>query len=350
MPASPEAPETSERVDAVVIGAGPVGLACAIELKAVGLSVIVVEKGALVNSFLGYPTGMELFSTPDLLEIGGYPLSTSRYKPLREEAIDYYRRVAAAEALDIRLYTRVLAVGGEKGAYTVRVRAERSEASDKPAGAADFPGQDVECLRSGAVIVSTGFFDLPNLIGVPGEHLPKVTHYYKEPYAYSRQRVLVVGAKNSAAKAALQCMRNGADVTMVVRGSEISDRVKYWLRPDLVNRIADGSITAFFDSEVEEIGLEHALLKTPKGPVRLPNDFVLAMTGYQPDYRFLTDLGIHIRDDAARTPLFDAKTFETNRAGVYLAGTVCGGLRTGRWFIENGRFHAASIAAHLASR
>jgi bacillithiol disulfide reductase len=346
---SPESPEPAERADAVVIGAGPVGLACAIELRAVGLSVVVVEKGALVNSFLGYPTSMELFSTPDRLEIGGHPLSTSRYKPLREEAIDYYRRVAAAEALDIRLYTRVLDVGGEKGAFVVRVRAQRGEASDgKPPTIGD-ADERVECIECSTVIVSTGFFDIPNLMGVPGEDLPKVTHYYKEPYAYSRQRVLVVGAKNSAAKAALQCMRNGAEVTMVVRRSEVSDRVKYWLRPDLVNRIADGSIKAFFDSEVEEIGTDHVMLKTPKGPVRLPNDFVLAMTGYQPDYPFLSELGIQIQNDAARTPVFDPKTFETNRPGVYMAGTICGGLRTGRWFIENGRFHAASIAAHLAS-
>ncbi|MBO6575409.1 MAG: YpdA family putative bacillithiol disulfide reductase [Rhodothermales bacterium] len=315
----------------IVVGAGPVGLACAIALKRADLACVVVEKGALVNSLTGYPTNMEFFSTPDLLEIGGHPFPTNRYKPLREEAIDYYRRVAQSEDLDTRLYTRVESVDGHPGAFEVSVVSR-----DGP-----------QVLPARAVIVATGFFDVPNLMGVPGEQLEKVTHYYKEPYRYSGQDVLVVGAKNSAAKAALQCHRNGARVTMVVRGPQISDRVKYWLRPDLVNRIAEGAIKAHFNSVVQAIRAREVDIQTPDGPLTLANDFVLAMTGYRPDYTFLEHLGVKAGDDAHRTPQYDPETFETNRPGIYLAGTVCGGLRTGRWFIENGRFHAEAIVRHL---
>jgi bacillithiol disulfide reductase len=320
--------------DAVVIGAGPVGLACAIELKRVGLSATVVEKGALVNSLIGYPTNMELFSTPDRLEIGGHPFTTSRYKPLREETMDYYRGVAAAEALSLRLYTRVLSVRGHTGRMEVEIRHEKTGEMGR-----------IEARR---VIVATGFYDIPNLLGIPGEDLPKVTHYYKEPYAYVGQKVAVIGAKNSAAKVALQCLRNGAEVTMVVRESEISDRVKYWIRPDLLNRIRNGSIKAHFNATVRSIDERSITIDGPSGIESIPNDFVLAMTGYRPDYSFLETIGIGIGDDAARTPKYDPDTFQTNRAGVYLAGTVCGGLRTGLWFIENGRRHAEIIAAHIS--
>lgn len=344
--------------DVVVIGAGPVGLACAIAAKRAGLSVSVIERGGLVNSLIGYPTNMEFFSTPDLLEIGDHPFATSRYKPLREEAIDYYRRVAEADELDIRLYTEVTGVDGARGSFRVRTTSLRGATS----GYIDARGhgrktgphtgdraepRETQTVNATAVIVATGFFDVPNVLGVPGEDLPKVTHYYKEPYGYTGGRVLVVGAKNSAAKAALQCRRNGAEVTMVVRGSEISDRVKYWLKPDLENRIAEGAIRAYFNTTVVKISPDAVTLRTPEGQMDIENDFVLAMTGYRPDYRFLTQLGIGTENDEARTPSFDPETFETNRPGVYLAGTVCGGLRTGRWFIENGRFHAECIVKHL---
>ncbi len=314
--------------DVVVIGAGPVGLACGIEARRQGLDALIIDKGALINSFLGYPTNLEFFSTPELMEIGGHPFSTLRYKPLREEALDYYRRVAQAEQLAVRLYERVLRVDGEDGAFTV--------VTEKDAYA---------CRK---VVASIGFFDLPNLLGVPGEDLPKVTHYYREPYAYARQKVAVIGAKNSAAKVALECYRHGADVTLIHRGSGLSDRVKYWIKPDLENRIREGSIRAYFNTKVAAIEPARLLLETPQGRLELPNDWVVAMTGYRPDYAFLQTLGIAIEDDEARTPAYDSETFETNRAGLYLAGTVCGGLRTGRWFIENGRFHAGQIMRHIA--
>ncbi|GAA4002643.1 YpdA family putative bacillithiol disulfide reductase [Hymenobacter fastidiosus] len=314
--------------DAVVIGAGPVGLACALEAQRRGLRVCVVDKGALVNSLVGYPTNMEFFSTPELLEIGGYPFPTAHYKPLREDALDYYRRVAVGENLTLRLYERVLALEGGPGAYEVVTEKGR--------------------LGCRYVIVATGFFDVPNRLNVPGEELPHVSYYYKEPYAHVGQDVVVVGAKNSAAKAALQLVRAGARVTLLVRGAAISESVKYWIRPDLINRIAEGRIRALFNTTIQRIDAEAVQVLTPDGPLTVPAHFVYALTGYHPDYRLLTALGIDTRPDAAHTPWHNEETFETNRPGVYVAGTVCGGLNTSRWFIENGRYHAAVIAAHLA--
>lgn len=316
--------------DVLVIGAGPVGLACGIEAKRQGLDALIVDKGSLVNSIVGYPARMEFFSTPDLIEIGGYPFPTQAYKPSREEAVEYYRGVAAQEKLNIRLYERVLGVSGDPGDFSV--------ATDKGKYAA----------RN--VVVAIGFFDQPNLLGVPGEDLPKVTHYYREPYPYVRQKVAVIGARNSAAKAALDCYRHGAEVTLIVRSAKISDKVKYWIKPDLENRIKEGSIRAHFGTVVEEIRPSSLVLRTWKGTMEIENDWVLAMTGYRPDYGFLEALQLDIRDDPYRTPIYDETTFETSRRGIYLAGTVCGGLRTGRWFIENGRFHARQIAAHIARR
>jgi thioredoxin reductase (NADPH) len=314
--------------DVVVIGAGPVGLACAIEARREGLQARIIEKGSLVNSIVGYPARMEFFSTPELIEIGGYPFPIQNYKPTREEAVEYYRGVAGQERLDIQLYERVRAVTGAAGDFTVT--------TDK--------GEH----RARAVVVAIGFFDQPNRLNVTGEELPKVTHYYREPYAYVRQKVAIIGARNSAAKAALDCYRHGAEVTLVVRSGEISEKVKYWIKPDLENRIKEGSIRAYFNTTVEEITAASIVLRTPGGRVEIDNDWVLAMIGYRPDYTFLESLEIDIANDAYRTPVYDATTFETSRRGIYLAGTVCGGLQTGRWFIENGRFHARQIAKHIA--
>lgn len=314
--------------DVLVIGAGPVGLACAIEARRHGLSALVIEKGALVNSIVGYPPNMEFFSTPELIEIGGYPFPIKGYKPTREEAIEYYRGVAQREGLELRLYERVRAVEGTAGAFTV--------VTDK----GSHPAR--------AVVVVTGFFDRPNLLNVPGEALPKVTHYYGEPFPYIRQKVAVIGAKNSAAKAALDCYRHGAEVSLIVRSPSLSDSIKYWIRPDLENRIKEGSVRAYFDTQVVEIRETSLRLRTPEGEREIDNDWVLAMTGYQPDFAFLESLGVTFAADDARTPIYDETTFQTDRPGLYIAGTVCGGYRTNRWFIENGRFHAQQIARHIA--
>jgi thioredoxin reductase (NADPH) len=314
--------------DVIVIGAGPVGLACAIEATREKLTARIIDKGSLVNSIVGYPAQMEFFSTPELIEIGGYPFPVKGYKPTREEAVEYYRGVAQRESLDVRLYERVVEIRGSRGEFTVVTN--RGE------------------HRSRHVVVSIGFFDRPNLMNVPGEHLAKVTHYYREPYPYVRQKVAVIGAKNSSAKAALDCYRHGAAVTLIVRGAALSDKIKYWIRPDLENRIKDGSIRAFYSTTVEEIRESSLVIRTPDGVQELPNDWVLALTGYHPDYEFLEQLGIRFANDPYRTPIFDEATFETTRPGVYLAGTVCGGYQTSRWFIENGRFHARQIAKHIA--
>ncbi|MBD2723571.1 YpdA family putative bacillithiol disulfide reductase [Hymenobacter armeniacus] len=316
-------------LDVLIIGAGPVGLACALEAQRKGLRVTIVEKGALVNSIIGYPTNMEFFSTPELLEIGGYPFPVSHYKPLREDALDYYQRVARSENIPLRLYERVLSLRGEQGNFTVT--------TDK--------GE----IQTRNVIVATGFYDLPNPLDVPGEDLPHVKHYYKEPYEHVGQHVVVIGAKNSSAKAALQLTRAGAQVTLVVRGPEVSPSVKYWIRPDLVNRIAEGRITAHFNTCVTAITPEAVEVRTPDGPLTIPAQFVYALTGYHPDEALLGRLGVEPDpQDEARAPLFDPATHETTQPGVFVAGTVCGGRATSRWFIENGRHHAQLIAAHLA--
>ena len=314
--------------DVGVIGAGPVGLACAIELRRRGLTARVFDQGTLANSIVGYPTNMEFFSTPDLIEIGGYPFPVQGYKPTREDALEYYRGVAVRESLDLSLYDRVEAIDGSAGAFIVR------------ASTGSHPVR--------AVVLATGFFDRANALGVPGEALPKVTHYYKEPFGYVGQDVAVIGARNSAAKAALDCYRHGARVTLVVRGAALSEKIKYWIKPDLENRIKEGSITAFFGSTVAEIRRTTLVLTTPGGTREIANDWVLAMTGYHPDFERLHRFGVTFADDRWRTPIYDESTFETARPGIYIAGTVCGGYQTGRWFIENGRFHARQIAEHMA--
>jgi thioredoxin reductase (NADPH) len=320
-----------EKLDAVVIGAGPVGLACALEIQRQGLTVAVVDKGALVNSIVGYPTQMEFFSTPELLEIGGHPFPMASYKPHREDALDYYQRVAATEKLYLRLYERVTGLRGQAGDFVVETN----------------KGE----IAARAVVVATGFFDVPNQMNIPGEDLPHVNHYFKEPYAHAGQDVVVIGAKNSSAKAALSLVRAGARVTLVVRGSEVAETVKYWIRPDLLNRIKEGRITAYYNTTIDAFTPTSVEVTTPDGPRSIPAEYVYALTGYRPDYTLLVDmLALPLdENDTALPPIFDVTTHETARPGVYVAGTVCGGLATSRWFIENGRHHAQLIATALAN-
>lgn len=316
--------------DVIVVGAGPIGLACGIAAKRRDLEALIIDKGAVVNSLVNYPTDLEFFSTPELLEIGGHPFPCRGHKPVRAEAIEYYSKVANRENLRLRLYERVQRISGEDGSFTVHT--------------------EQDSHRARKVVLALGFFDIPNMLDVPGEDLSKVTHYYKEPYPYVDQKVAVIGARNSAAKAALDCHRHQAEVTMIVRGDSISDHVKYWIKPDLENRIEEGGINALFNTTVKAITEESILVETPAGEKTLENDWVLAMTGYRPDLGFLQRLGIALKDNEHRTPVFDSETMETNRRGIYLAGVICGGLNTGELFIENSRVHARRIMSDITEK
>jgi thioredoxin reductase (NADPH) len=319
------------RADVLVIGAGPTGLACAIEAQKIGLKVIVLDKGCLVNSLFHYPAGMVFFTTPELLEIGDLPFSTANQKPTREEALEYYRKVAEHYHVDVRQYEWVKTVMGEDGGFIIT-------ATDRAGRPHDY--------RVRKVIVSTGYYDLANQLGIPGEDLPKVSHYYGESHPYYDTDVLVIGGKNSAAIAALDLWRHGARVTLVYRGSQLHHHVKYWIKPDLENRIKNGDIEAYFHSTVQEIGIDHVIVDTPRGTVRLKNDFVLALIGYHPDYDFLRSMGIELSEDQCR-PVCDPASLESNVPGIYVAGVIVAGSRTNEIFIENGRFHGKQIAADL---
>jgi thioredoxin reductase (NADPH) len=318
-------------LDVLVIGAGPTGLACAIEAQKIGLKTLVLDKGCLVNSVYNYPTNMTFFTTPELLEIGDIPFACASQKPTRQEALEYYRRVADHYHLHICQYQWVKTVTGQDGEFRVT-------ATDRSGKIHDY--------RTKNVIVSTGYYDLPNQLNVPGEDLAKVLHYYKEPFPYYDSDVLVIGGKNSAAEAALDLWRHGARVTLVHRGDQISPGVKYWVRPDLENRIKNDEITAYFRSSVQEIGTDFVVLETPRGPRRLENDIVFALIGYHPDYDFLRSVGLELSDLQHR-PVCDPETLESNVPGIYVAGVIVAGSRTSEIFIENGRFHGKQIAAHL---
>jgi len=320
-----------EQLDVIVIGAGPTGLACAIDVKREGLVVCNIDKGCLCNSLYHYPTNMTFFTTPELLEIGNIPFPSPNPKPDRQEALEYYRRVTEHYELDIRQYEIVRRITGQDGDFHVH--------------STDRIGDAHEC-RARKLILATGYYDLPNYINVPGEELPKVEHYYKEPHPYYDSDVLVIGAKNSAAIAALELWRHGARVTMVHRGPGISPNVKYWIKPDIENRIKNGEIKAYFNTTVSEILPREVILNTPQGELRLANDFVLALTGYRPDFDFMTALGIRLTEPDRR-PVVDPDTLESNVPGIYLAGVIVAGMRTGEIFIENGRFHGGLIAADL---
>jgi thioredoxin reductase (NADPH) len=322
------------RFDAVVVGAGPTGLACAIELQKRNLTCVVIDKGCLVNSLYRYPINMTWFTTPELLEIGDIPMTSNNDKPNRVEALKYYRRVAQHYRIDVRQYQRVSRIEGADSNFHI-VSEDRSGA--------------VHRYSASKTIVATGFFDIPNKLNVPGEDLEKVSHYWVEAHPYFDQDVLVVGGKNSAAIAALELCWTGARVTLIHRGPGIRENVKYWIKPNLENRIKAGEIRAYFHTTVLAIHPKEVELSTPEGTVRLPNDFVFALTGYRPDFEFLSRHGIHLNPETHR-PDLNPDTYESRVPGIYLAGVIVAGVFTNEVFIENGRFHGHAIAADIASR
>jgi thioredoxin reductase (NADPH) len=313
-------------LDILIIGGGPIGIACGLNAKKAGLSFLIVEKGCLVNSIYNYPSTMTFFSTSEKLEIGGVPFVTISNKPTRAEALEYYRRVAVSNELPINLFEAVERIEKVGGIFTVSSTKGNYKAKN--------------------VILSTGFYDIPVLLGIPGEDLPKVRHYYKDPHYFAMQKVVVVGSSNSAIDVALETYRKGAGVTLVIRNGEVSKRVKYWVRPDILNRIEEGSIKAYFNSSLIAVREDEVDISTPEGKVTIPNDFVMAMTGYQPNFELLKNFGVTLSEDKLQ-PYHDPQTMETNIQGLYLAGVVCGGMDTHLWFIENSRVHADIIMEHM---
>lgn len=316
--------------DIIIVGAGPIGLAVALEAKRNGLNYLVIEKGALVNSLYNYPLYMTFFSTAERLEIGEVPFMNINPKPGRQEALEYYRRIKMHFDLKVNLYEKVEKISTEGELKIVQT--------------------DLANYRAKNVVIATGFYDIPNYLNIPGEDLPKVSHYYKEAHPYTGLKLIVVGASNSSVDAALECWRKGAEVTLVVRGAEIGERVKYWVKPDIENRIEEGSIRAYFNSELKSIHQKSVVIFTKDGEVELENDFVLALTGYRPDFKFLQSCGIDLSEDALLLPQYDAETMETNVKGLYLAGVACGGMETHKWFIENSRIHAKLIVKDVVEK
>lgn len=317
--------------DVLVVGAGPTGLACAIEAQKAGFKAIILDKGCVVNSIFHYPANMVFFTTPELLEIGDIPFTTALPKPTRLEALEYYRRVAEHYRLHVCQYQWVKTITGEDGDF-------RITATDRHSAIHDY--------RARKIVVATGYYDLANQMGIPGEDLNKVFHYYTEPHPYFDTDVVVIGGKNSAAEAALDLWRHGARVTLVHRGAQMHHHVKYWVRPDVENRIKNGEITAYFNSTLQEIGPDYVVISSAGGTFRLKNDFVFALTGYHPDYDFLQSIGIELSTEQHR-PFCDPETLESNVPGIYVAGVIVAGSKTNEIFIENGRFHGKLIAAHL---
>lgn len=320
----------------IIVGGGPIGLACALDAQKANLGYLILEKGCLVNSLYNYPVNMTFFSTSERLEIGGIPFVSNNPKPTRPEALEYYRRVALSNHVNIHLFEKVMeikALGtGHKGQESYEV------VTDKNTYTADY------------LVIATGFYDIPYKLNVPGEELPKVTHYYKDPHFYAFQKVIVAGASNSAVDAALETWRKGADVTMIIRKNQVGERVKYWVRPDIVNRINERSIKAYFNSTIKEIREHEVDVQTPEGLITIENDWVIAMTGYQPNLDFLRKIGIHLSEDEVMKPVYDETSYETNVKNIFIAGVICGGMNTHRLFIENSREHAERIIRTIMER
>ncbi|MDC6390236.1 YpdA family putative bacillithiol disulfide reductase [Maribacter sp. PR1] len=311
-------------LDIVVVGGGPIGIACGLEAKKKGLSYVILEKGPIVNSLFHYPSNMQFFSSSEKLEIDEIPFISKEAKPKKDEALEYYRRIVTSNKLDIHLFEKVLNVNKIDSSFIVKTNK------------AEYTGKNV--------IVATGFYDLPNLLNIPGEELEKVSHYYDNPHYYAGQKIAVIGASNSAIDAALECWRKGAEVTLIVRGPEVGQRVKYWVRPDIINRIEEESIEAYFNSTVKSIKEDSIEIINSKGETTsIPNDFVLALTGYKPNFKFLKKLGVNLSNDEKKLPEYNQETMETNVKNLYLAGVICGGMETHKWFIENSRIHAKMI-------
>lgn len=318
------------KYDLIIVGGGPIGLACALQAKKAGLKYCVLEKGCLVNSLYNYPYNMTFFSTSERLEIGEIPFVSISVKPTRNEALEYYRRATLSNDLKVQLQEKVTAIASVNGGYDVTT----SKA----------------IYQTKYIIIATGFYDVPVLMNIPGEDLPKVTHYYKEPHFYAMRKVVVVGANNSAVDAALETYRKGAEVTMVIREDVIGKRVKYWVKPDIENRIAEGSIKAYFHSTLVAIHEDTVDIQTPDGIVSIPNDYVIAATGYKPQFDFLRMAGIQLSNDDKLKPTYDPATMESNQPNIYLAGVVCGGMDTHTWFIENSREHAVIIVNDIVRK
>lgn len=314
----------------IIIGGGPIGLACGIEAKKAGIPYLILEKGCLVNSLYNYPSNMTFFSTSERLEIGDVPFVSVNAKPTRAEALEYYRRVTVAYKLNINLFEEVTNIEKNVNGFSIQSTKQNYTAAH--------------------IIIASGFYDIPYLLNVKGEHLPKVTHYYKDPHFYAFQKVIVVGANNSAVDAALETWRKGADVTMVIREKEVGERVKYWVRPDVVNRIEEGSIKAYYESSIIEIKEHEVIIQTPDGIKTIANDWVIAATGYQPNLSFLEKMGITLSNDDVRKPEYNDETHETNVPDIYLAGVICGGMNTSRLFIENSREHAVRIILSIQNK
>ena len=317
-------------LDLIIVGGGPIGIACGLEAKKNNLSYVILEKGPIVNSLFNYPVNMQFFSSSEKLEIDNIPFISKEAKPKRDEALEYYRRIVTNNNLNINLFEKVESIQKEGDLFKVQSSKDQYEAR--------------------YVIIATGFYDIPNTMDVPGEDLPKVSHYYDNPHFYAKQKLAVIGASNSAVDAALECYRKGAEVTMLVRGPEIGKRVKYWVKPDIENRIKEGSIKAYFNTEVLEIKEEVIEIKSNDEFLSLKNDYVLALTGYKPNFSFLEKIGVKLSDDEKRYPQYDDASMETNVKNLYLAGVICGGMDTHIWFIENSRVHAKTIVKDIIGK